>query len=465
MTIAQSDRDEPVDWTSHPLAFTDRHSGRESDAPPAVEGTEGSFWGSRVLLSTVHAAARAQQVSPWAALAATLVRLSLTVPPSVVLPPLGRATTGHASLALFVGLAARSGGGKGLADAAARGTLTMPLDGRAVRTIGSGSAEGVADAFTEWNDDPDDIDAGKKAPRKIPQPYPGSVHISDSEIDKLAGLLKRDGSTLGGTLRGLWGGEAVSFPYRGKAVDIAVHSYRVGLTLGVQLTQAGPLFEQAGGGTLQRFLWAPASNPFRDYDPPRAPSPLVWEEPQWPEFTGGLRVLDVAAQVRKELWVAHVDRDQLDPEETRSNEIRLRVAALLAIADRRTDVTEADWTDAGAVVAISRQTRIAAREALASEARRQVRSRAEARGEAEVIVEERVRSATSVRIGNRILRYLGDQPMTRKSLRAKFGSRDKVELDGALADLEDQGLIVSTAIPGQGEPGTRYSLPERPEAP
>lgn len=460
MTTAQSDRDESVDWTSHPLALAERRPEPGAQLPAAVGRTEDAFWGSRVLLSTVHAAARAQQVSPWAALAATLVRLSLAVPPSVVLPPLGRATTGHASLALFVGLAARSGGGKGLADAAARGTLTMPLDGRPVRTIGSGSAEGVADAFTEWIDDPDDIDAGKKAPRKVPQPFPGSVHISDSEIDKLAGLLKRDGSTLGGTLRGLWGGEAVSFPYRGKAVDITVHSYRVGLTLGVQLTQAGPLFEQAGGGTLQRFLWAPASNPFRDYDPPQAPAPLVWHEPRWPEFTDGLRVLDVVAPVRRELWVAHVDRDQLDPEETRSNEIRLRVAALLAIADRRTDVTEADWTDAGAVVAISRQTRIAAREALAAEARRQVRSRAEARGEAEVIVDERVRNAAHQRIANRVLRYLGKEPLTSPQLRRKFDGTERGTLDAVLADLVDEGQVTATEIPGQGQRGIRYALPE-----
>jgi hypothetical protein len=81
------------------------HTGTEDLDPDSV------FWEARPELAAIRQYARAAMASPWAVLGCTLARVALSVPPVVVLPPVGNDSSAVASLNLFVGLVAPSGVG------------------------------------------------------------------------------------------------------------------------------------------------------------------------------------------------------------------------------------------------------------------------------------------------------------------------------------------------------------------
>ena len=75
----------------------DLHTTESGDLDP-----ESVFWEARPELAAVRQYARAAMASPWAVLGCTLARVALSVPPVVVLPPLGNDASAVASLNLFV---------------------------------------------------------------------------------------------------------------------------------------------------------------------------------------------------------------------------------------------------------------------------------------------------------------------------------------------------------------------------
>lgn len=76
--------------------------------------TSFDFWQARPALDTIYRAALAAEASPWAVLGIVLLRVIAAVPHNVHLPSIG-AHGKRGSLNLFAGIAAKSGGGKGLA--------------------------------------------------------------------------------------------------------------------------------------------------------------------------------------------------------------------------------------------------------------------------------------------------------------------------------------------------------------
>ncbi len=64
-------------------------------------------------------------------------------------------------------------------------------------------------------------------------------------------------------LRKLWMGEQLGFNNASKATRsiLAAHSYRASLIVGVQPIKAGPLLDDADGGTPQRFMFLPVGDP------------------------------------------------------------------------------------------------------------------------------------------------------------------------------------------------------------
>jgi len=91
-------------------------------------------------------------------------------------------------------------------------------------------------------------------------------------------------------------GEPLGFSYAdpAKALPIAPHSYRMGLVLGVQPGRAGPLLKDADGGTPQRFVWLPATDPYAPDRPPPGGLQPSWSPPgPWKPGPSGFAEIEV----------------------------------------------------------------------------------------------------------------------------------------------------------------------------
>jgi hypothetical protein len=178
----------------------------------------------------------------------------------VCLPPI---VGGKASLNMFVGLVGPSGSGKGAAEAVAADALDVGY----IVSHNVGSGEGIAHGYKhrvkgelEWNDDDH------------------AVLFSVPEIDSLAAQGDRKGATLMPQLRSGWTGEQLGFGYADptKRIIVEAHQYRLCLVAGIQPARAACLLDDADGGTPQRFLWLPATDPDApDVAPAEPPDDLV----------------------------------------------------------------------------------------------------------------------------------------------------------------------------------------------
>jgi len=147
------------------------------------------------------------------------------VDPNVGLPAI---VGGRGSCNLFVTLVGISGGGKGASIAAAaelldfRGDRLLRVEHR---TLGSG--EGISAAFVERI-------KGEAGPDIVQ--HTDGVMFEVAEVDTLAALGARAGSSLMPELRKMWSGERLGFQNRDRTTSLPVeaHSYRASLIVGVQ---------------------------------------------------------------------------------------------------------------------------------------------------------------------------------------------------------------------------------------
>ena len=248
---------------------TDHGNGQVPPPPEPVvpESDVSEFWPERDILRYIYTYARAARVSPWALLGVLLVRTAARIPSNVVLPPL---VGGRVSLNTYVALTSESGGGKGSAENAAD-DAGLELGIEPVPSIGPGSGEGIGHLFAAYDKKKDGV--VMHAP---------SVILSAAEIDTLAALKNRQGSTLMAELRKGWFGEPLGFGYVDKAKRIPVerHRYRLGLVIGVQPARAQTVLEDVGAGTPQRLLWLPGDDlDAPDVAPARPDQQWQWRNP------------------------------------------------------------------------------------------------------------------------------------------------------------------------------------------
>ena len=419
--------------------------------PPApLAFDEEEFWGARPILDHLRTFARARMTSPWAVLGCTLARVATAVPYTVTLPPI---VGSHASLNFFVGIVGRSGSGKGAAES----TAEDALDVGDLLLAGVGSGEGIAHQYRkrtkdglEWLD-------------------PTHARLfSVPEIDTLTALDQRRGSTVLPELRKAWAGERLGFAYADptKRLDLPRHNYRLALVVGIQPGRAGALLDDTDGGTPQRFLWVPATDPAAPDRLPRQPLPLTWQPPSLPtpDLHSGLRVLEVcdeAAQFIRANRRADL-RGEAQAIDAHAVLARLKVAALLALLDGRTDVAPDDWHLAGLIDAKSRHTRSEVRAVLNEAATRANRARGEAEGERALVANEKVEKSTVGRVAARLIKRLRDEGdwMRRSDLRTLTAARDRQWFDLAIDAAEEAGQIEREAVEGRGTTGYRYRIKE-----
>ncbi|MGW2093372.1 hypothetical protein [Promicromonospora sukumoe] len=401
---------------------------------------ESVFWEARPELAAIRQTARAAIASPWAVLGCVLARVALSVPPSVVIPPLGNDRSAVASLNVFVGLVGPSGVGKGVATAAAKDFLaTPPGGGRLIEERPLGSGEGISHMFVDTDSE------GENTPAIY------SVWFDVPEVDTLTALIGRQASTTSSELRKMFSGEALGFQNSDatRRKIAPSHSYRAALVAGVQPLKAGPLLDDAAGGTPQRFLWLPATDPGAPDDAPDAPEPLPWSSPVL--ATEHRRTpLTVAPSITTVLRRERLDRlrEVITDGLGQQSLVRLKVASLLALLARRLDVTESDWQLADYIMHISDRTRGRMQDALRAEAALAVRARAEARA----AFDEHQDDAAVHRTADKILAKLSTDPTPASTVRAALGKNLREYIEAAVDSLIRRGLVERTDDIYQGRP-------------
>lgn len=414
----------------------------KADAEQDPAGDVDEFWTARPALEHIRTFARARRASPWAVLGVVLTRVIAVTPRFVMLPPM---VGGRASLNLFAALVGPSGAGKGIAEQVA----VDAIDVGPVNVAGVGSGEGIAHLFL------------RRVKQDIEQ-HSESVLLSVPEIDTLAALADRRGATLLPELRKAWRGEALGFTYADpvKRLPLQAHAYRLCLIAGVQPARAGSLLDDQDGGTPQRFIWLPATDPLAPDVAPPEPEPMKWRLPVWHgEYGTGqvqLPVCDTARRIIDTHRLA-VLRGQAAALDGHALLARVKLAAALAILDRRAEVVDADWDLAGTLMQVSDATRAHIIDGLRRTDAERNRRRGEAEADRAIVVEERKEDAAAKRVARAIARRLNGVWTPHAELRRRVAHRDRAYVDDALERLLAAGQIEAEPTDqDHAEIGRRY---------
>ena len=395
----------------------------------ALEKIEAGFWEARDSLKLIYGAALSQMCAPWAVLACCAARILTLIPPTVTLPPI---IGGPGSLNWYAAIVAKSGGGKGAANAVA-GRL-VPQE---ILVRGAGSGEGMLEAYER---------------RKEPQDHVLAILFSVDEVDSLTSLKARSGQTTMSVLRSGFSGETLGYSYRGRSTEkVEAHSYRMTMIVSVQPERAEGLFSDAGGGTPQRFMWFPG----RDRR-------IRAKAPQWPTDESGFDKslppvdfrklthghLKVPAEAEQLIRQAREDSMRGNDEALDGHALfcREKFAYALALFDGRTTITREDWRLSGIVADVSDWCRRRAQHTLEQSKQAQAADRGRWRGiehyEAEiskaVVWHEELRRILTWAV-KRL--QAADGRMTKRDLTLAASSRDRAKLTEAMLRGVESGLI------------------------
>jgi hypothetical protein len=329
--------------------FLDVAQAMQPDRPPHIESsgemrTPGvSVWDERPALAHIRDAAHSRMVAPYAVFGCIAARIAAFTPPSSCLPP---TVGGRSPLSLFIALHGASGAGKSSPVACATDLLPIqpPLT---IGPLGLGSGEGLVEAFMELVEETDGAGKKKKVKRQV---YRGALFILD-EGQMLAEIGARRGSTILPVLRTAWSGED---PGQANASietrrTLRKGTYHVGLISLWQDKAGAALIEDQDGGTPQRFIWLPTTDPAFPDEEPDWPGELDVRLPDTIATNGVLGYnplgLDPAIKTeirekRRAVVRGHLKEPPLDAHR-RLN--KLKLAGVLAILDGRHAITLDDW--------------------------------------------------------------------------------------------------------------------------
>lgn len=418
------------------------------DVPPTeppridVRDFEGDFWTSRTSLSTVYTAALAGMCSPWAVLACCAARALALVDPHIKLPAIIGSRGG--SLNWFAMLAAESGGGKSTAMEIAEELIPM-----AIKTLNLGSGEGLIEAFGERNDD-----------GTVKDPVAGhrSILFSVDEIDSYSAVAGRSGSTVMPILRSAFTGGSLGFAYRkgNRLPVLPAHSYRMTLVCAAQPGRTRAMFADADGGTPQRFMWFPATDPRIAAVRPTfngalyLPPVTDWQYPatlRVPSECEGLIVTTRASQARGE--TAALNSHALFARE--------KFAYALAILDGRSAMDSEDWRLSGVAAAVSDAVRqwvldqLAASEAEEARQKGRLQGVAKSAADIEKAVEDGALMARCIAKVSELLEKAGDDGYTAREIRHKLTKRLQPFTEQALVFLQHDSKAHVIAANGRAD--------------
>ncbi|PQE01403.1 hypothetical protein CYL16_04790 [Mycobacterium sp. EPG1] len=390
------------------------------------------FWSATDQLKLIYQWARASYVAPWALLVAILPRVLATTGPHVMLP----GPPAPASLNMGVTLVGRSGAGKGVTDKLSR--VVWPAD---IHEEGLGSGQGIAELFKEQKNPEDRIDRAL---------------ITVSEIDHLTALNAGQGNNTRAALKAALTGDRLGSKGASAATTrvVPADSYRLCLSISAQFGHCGVLLDDVSGGTPQRLIWMPPTDP--DMPKELGPTPdrvLDTNLPPWAR-TGGQVLIqygppEIREYINAGLWDS--GRGAVEAIDGHRTLTRLKVAAALAILDHRSVVSALDWELSEVIMAKSDATRDSVLEYDRCAARAKVRERAMSRATVEEIIDDRHEKT----VRGRILRLLATGPKSRSELRRAMGKQHYREaFDAVLPQLEKVRQVIVT----QGDKAPHFAL-------
>lgn len=385
---------------------------------------ERGFWTKRDSLQTIYLGALSKMSSPWAVLAHCAARALALVRPNCVLPPI---IGGPGSLNWFAAITAESGGGKGSASSTSRLLVRSHIQ---ERNLGSG--EGLVDQYVRAAKDGE------------PAGLYESVMFKADEVDAVDALNKRSGSTLPSVIRSGFSGETLGFSYRGTSDrHLEAQSYRMTFVCSIQPAKSGALLDDKHGGTLQRFMWFPATDTRITSDTPLMPAPLTLPEPSAWLYGRELRIPYEATEIIKDERVRAMrgERDALDGH---ALFIREKFAYALAILDGRDEMSTEDWMLAGIVSRISDHTRkwVTAELIRITEEEAMEKGRMHGVSLTASSEEQTYRNTLRLsRIAQWVLGKVGTDGVTRRDLTTAIAGRDRPYLQMTLDKLEQAGRI------------------------
>lgn len=379
--LESSEFDDAIAWAIAQAAHEPKRVARlRDDSRPPIDpeaslvNLPASFWAERPVLTQIRLAALSRLVSPDALLHVVLARVAAITSHTVELPPSVGGAMGLSYLATLIG---PSGAGKSTSMSVGADLLAAPDD--VLDRLPVGSGEGLVEVLFRMVEE--EGPNGKMVKVKRQTNHQAIVFIDEGQA--LTELGGRQGSTLLSTLRTIYThgtiGNTNASEERKRVVRGELFVY--GIVVGLQPELAGPLLGDAAAGTPQRFSWAMATDPSMPDDLPEWPGALDWAAPTSfdlePYRITGTYVrhrLELADPIRSEIR-AHrlaVMRGQgdADPMLSHAHLSRLKVAALLALLDRRMSVSEDDWRLAGVIFDTSSAVRRSVQTQVANVAKR-----------------------------------------------------------------------------------------------
>jgi HK97 family phage major capsid protein len=323
--------------------------------------TDDEFWSATDQLKLIHQWARASYVAPWALILAVLLRVIASTGPKVMLP----GPPAPASLNMGLVLIGRSGAGKGVTD-----KLSRVLWSADIHEEGLGSGQGIHELYKE---------------QKNPEDRITRALISVSEIDHLTALNAGQGNNTRAALKAGLTGDRLGSKGASSATTrvVPADSYRLCLSISAQFGHTGVLMDDVTGGTPQRLLWAPVTDPDMPDEPGPTPDDVLDAKlPSWSMADDKVVLIQYGPPEIREYINAGLlangrgEGDALDAHRTL---VRCKVAAALAILDHRMVVSALDWELSEHIMAKSDATRTAVLEYDRQAARAKVRDRAMSR--------------------------------------------------------------------------------------
>jgi hypothetical protein len=400
--------------------------------PPNVDPTTGEIinddiWERRWYLAHIRDAARSRMVAPHAVFGCVVARVAAFTPPSTCIPPI---VGGRAPLSLYVALHGSSGAGKS-SPAACAADLLPETPAGCVGPLGLGSGEGMVEAFMDLVEEEDGGGRKRKVKRHV---HRGALFMLD-EGQMLAEIGARKGSTILPVLRTAWSGDD---PGQANASietrrSLRKGSYHVGLISLWQDKAGAALIDDADGGTPQRFIWLPTTDPTFPDNEPDWPGEIEMGWPPTIAHAGQVvpNPLGIDDEIRAEIKQArrtvirgHAKEPPLDAHR-RLN--KLKLAGVLALLDGRHHINIDDWQIAEHFMCVSDAVRDMVidrnRDALAA----QVRADAKRHALREVVAQDAAADRALERAAKSAWRVASrsDQPVSRREITIGIASRDR----------------------------------------
>ena len=399
------------------------------------------FWDARHYLAHIRLAAHARYLPADAVLGAVLTRVSYLTPPQLLLPAI---VGSQGSLDVIHAIVGPSGMGKTQAMRTARDLLPgRPGDDRDGLPIGSG--EGIIEAY--YGTAEIEGDEGRKTKER--QQIHTAVLFEVDEGQVLGELGQRSGSTLFTNLRSAWSGGNVGQTNASADRTRLLKSgrYRFAMVVGIQPEKADALLSDAAGGTPQRFAWFTATDPTAPSDPPPWPGELDWRSPQR-SITNRQPTweLSVDSSIVTEIRVARHQLLTTGRTEVESHAylLRLKLAGLLAVLDRRFDINVEDWQLAEQIHDTSRTVRDTMAAAIDAERADRRAARVEAVTAETVGVEEALEARAVMSMAGSIARKVwrdGDLTLREAMWACDSKHRRLGSFDEAVEQAVDDGWI------------------------